>query len=150
MYVCVLEYVEHGRHEMIEYLRSVSSESSESAEVEWVMDDWMAFLTGHSLVGFKMSWRDGSEPVDPCPLLFSKDGFNETTQMLGCPLGRCQSRQSSGPIKNAHFQKRRLLTFLKKEFASSSMKYGRTRGFLSAKQIGLLMSTRDGKLTFRI
>jgi len=50
----VLGYVEHGRHEMIECLRSVSSESSGSAEVAWVMGDWTTFLTGHSLIGFKM------------------------------------------------------------------------------------------------
>ena len=62
---------------MIAYLRSLGPETSGSAEVAWVMDD---FLGGTFPRWFKnVTWRDS------CPLPCSSGVFNETTGMWGCP-----------------------------------------------------------------
>ena len=103
MFVRDLDYVEQGRHEMIEYLRSLSPESSDSAEVAWVMDD---FSGGTFPRWFQnVTWRDGSEPAGPCPFPCSEGVFNETTQMWGCPLEDVNLVSPLGPT-NMHTYKR--------------------------------------------
>ena len=77
MYVRDRDFINEGRQEMFEYLRSLGPQTSGSDEVGWVMDD---FAGGTFPPWFKnVTWRDD------CPLPCAHGVYNNMTGMWGCP-----------------------------------------------------------------
>lgn len=77
MYVRDLDFLEEGRKEMYEYLRSLGPEATKSASVGWVMDD----MSGGTMPRYfkNVTWNP------KCPLPCKTGVYNETTKMWGCP-----------------------------------------------------------------
>ena len=84
LFVRDLDFIEEGRIEMFEYIRSLGPEVSNSLPIAWVMDDfgggtfppWFKNVTEH---------RDKKTGQDNCPRPCAHGVFNETTKMWGCP-----------------------------------------------------------------
>lgn len=77
MFVRDREFIEEGRKEMFEYVRSLGPETSNSSRVDWVMTD---FGGGTMPPWFKnVTWSDN------CPLPCKSGIYNEETKMWGCP-----------------------------------------------------------------
>ena len=83
MYVRDLEFVEEGRDEMIEYIKSLGPNVSQSAPVAWVMDD---FRGGTFPPWFKnVTEKTGKKGANSCARPCAHGVFNKTTGMWGCP-----------------------------------------------------------------
>ena len=85
MYVRDVSFIEEGRKEMIDYIRSLGLNVSNSLPVGWVFDDfgggtfppWFKNVTEH---------RDRVTGKDNCPRPCATGVFNSTTKMWGCPM----------------------------------------------------------------
>ena len=98
----------------------VEFRSSGSAEVAWVMGDWTTFLTGHSLIGFKMCVGViAPELADPY-LFCSQRVFLTRLPKCGVVNSESVNLVNTSSPTNMYTSKRRLSTLLAKKFASSS------------------------------
>jgi len=87
------DFIEEGRKEMIEYLRSLGPEVSNSSAVSWVMDDFEG--------GTFPRWFVNDTYRDDCPMPCSSGVYNETTKMWGCPT---EHSKIASPLDPSFFQ----------------------------------------------
>ena len=100
MYVRDVAFIEEGRKEMIDYIRSLGPNVSNSLPVGWVLDDfgggtfppWFKNVTEH---------RDRKTGKDNCPRPCATGVFNSTTKMWGCPKEhRGKALRIASPLQN--------------------------------------------------